>query len=206
VDVLVIKMEDQSLNNQIIIIIVGALAGLFPVLLTSVLSWLEKRSLATKQNRALDLAKGHIEFLDSWVKVQETLCSSERFEKIKRETSEELDQLRKSLSERLAEEEKDIEEDEKNSLQRLFLAYWPHNVAGGVLHTLFYMFLGMTVLTVLGIGYDPATNQYSVELVWSDIFFITLFFILPLLFIRWLAVRTDRKAEEKMAALRKSKP
>jgi hypothetical protein len=206
VDVLVIKMEDQSLNNQIIIIIVGALAGLFPVLLTSVLSWLEKRSLATKQNRALDLAKGHIEFLDSWVKVQETLCSSDRFEKIKRETSEELDQLRKSLSERLAEEEKDIEEDEKNSLQRLFLAYWPHNVAGGVLHTLFYMFLGMTVLTVLGIGYDPATNQYSVELVWSDIFFITLFFILPLLFIRWLAVRTDRKAEEKMAALRKSKP
>ena len=134
------------MSQQIVIIVVGALAGLFPVLLTSTLSWVEKRSLAARQNRALDLAKGHVEFLDSWVKTQETLCSAERFKEIKQDTSTELDRLRKNLAESLAETEKDHEEDEKNLLQRLFLAYWPHNVAGWVFHTLFYMFLSMMVL------------------------------------------------------------
>ncbi len=196
----------MSQSQQIVIIIVGALAGLFPVLLTSALSWLEKRSLATKQNRALDLAKKHIEFLDSWVKVQETLCSAERFEEIKQETSDELDQLRKSLSERLAEEEKDDEENEKNLLQRLFLAYWPHNVAGWVLHTLFYMFLSMTVLFLITVfGVDPETDQYSLEETLSDLYGLIPFFILPMLVIRWLAVRVDRKAEEKMTTLRQRK-
>lgn len=202
-------MKNENLNFQLIFIIVGAIAGLFPVFLTSALSWLEKRSLATKQNRALDLAKRHIEFLDSWVKVQETISSSEHFEEIKLEASEDLDQLRKSLSERMVEEEEDIEDDEKNLLQRLFLAYWPHNAAGWVWHTLFYMFLGMNVLWVFGIGIDPDTGQYSRDVFWEDIN-TTLFLIVPLLFvplllIRWLAVKTDRKAEEKMAALRESK-
>ena len=192
-------MEQQ----QIDFIIIGALAGLFPVLLTSVLSWLEKRSLAAKQNRALDLAKGHTEFLDGWVKVQETLCSAERFEEIKRDTSAELDQLRKSLAESLAEKDEDVEEGEKNLLQRLFLAYWPHNVAGWVFHTLFYMFLSMLVLLLFVLFfYPPETNQYSP--VGGEIILI-LFFVLPLIFIRWLAVRTDRKAEEKIAALHENK-
>jgi hypothetical protein len=197
----------QNQNIQLIIIIVGAVAGLLPVLLTSALSWLEKRSLATKQNRALDLAKRHIEFLDSWVKVQETISSSERFEEIKLEASEELDQLRISLSERMVEEEEeqDIESGERNLLQRLFLAYWPHNAAGWVWHTLFYMFLGMTVLWAFAIGIDPDTGQFSMDVFWSDLVLTALLFIFPLLFIRWLAVRTDRIAEGKMAALRESK-
>lgn len=199
-------MEGQSLSNQMIIIIVGALAGLFPAILTWVLSWLEKRTLATKQNRALDLAKRHIEFLESWVKVQETLCSPERFEAIKQEASKELDELRKSLSERLAADYDDIEEDEKNLLQRIFLAYWPHNVAGWVFHTLFYMFLSMTVLFLFtSYGIDPETNQFSAETVVADTFLAFLFLVLPLLFIRWLAVRTDRKAEEKRTTLRERK-
>jgi len=193
------------MTKEIAIIIVGALAGLFPVLLTSILSWFEKRSLATKQNRALDLAKGHTEFLDSWVKVQETLCSAERFEEIKQDTSAELDRLRKSLADSLVEKEKDDEEDEKSLLQRLFLAYWPHNVAGWVFHTLFYMFLSMLVLYMFQFGIDPDTDQLSSVKVYDDIYSIILFFILPLLFIHWLARRTDRKAEEKMAALRESK-
>ncbi len=181
------------MEGQTGIILIGALAGLFPILLTAILSWLEKRSLMAKRDRALNLAHQRVEFLDAWLKVQETLCSAERFEEIKRKAADELDQLMESLSERLAEEEeeKPTEVGKRNLLERLFLAYLPHNVAGWVLHILFYMFLGVLLLTLWGTNAD----------VLADPDFILGFFILvviPTLFIRWLAVRVDRKAEEKI--------
>ncbi len=41
------------MSQQIVIVIVGALAGLFSVLLTSILSWFEKRSLAATNSRII---------------------------------------------------------------------------------------------------------------------------------------------------------
>jgi len=201
-------VEDQTLS-QMIIIIVGAFAGLFPALLTWATSWFEKRSLAAKQNRALDMARRQIEFIDDWVKVQEGLTTTERFEAIKKEASQELDNLQKSLSEQLTEEreKKEEEVEEKNLLQRLFLAYWPSSVAGWVWHTLFYMFLSITVLILLtAFGIDPETNQFSIETLQEDIIMVLVLLVLPMLFIRWLAIRTDRKEEEKRDALNESKP
>ena len=193
-------MKDQS----ILIIIVGALAGLFPILLTASVSWLEKRSLFPKQNRALDLAQKRVEFLDSWVKVQETLSSTERFEEIKQAVSAELDGLSGSLSEELAEEEEE-EEGEISFLQRLFLAYLPHNVTGWVLHILFYMILGVTLINVYEAGIDgPTTDSWTVL---EALFFWDWYapWLILLFIIRWFAVRADRKAEEKMAALHAGK-
>ena len=40
--------------NQIIL---GGIVGLFPILLTSLLSWSDKRSNATKQQKALEMAR-----------------------------------------------------------------------------------------------------------------------------------------------------
>lgn len=197
------------MEGQTGIILIGALAGLFPILLTASLSWLEKRSLMAKRDRALDLAQKRVEFLDVWVKVQETLCSAERFEEIKREASNELDQLMENLSERLAEEEEEepVEVGERNLLERLFLAYLPYNVAGWVMHILFYMFLGMSLLLIWATGLDADTGRFS----WSvladpvNIILVFIFFGIPTLFIRWLAVRVDRKAEEKIVARAASK-
>ncbi len=195
-------MKDQS----ILIIIVGALAGLFPILLTASVSWLEKRSLLAKQDRALDLAQKRVEFLDSWVKVQETLSSTERFEEIKGAVSDELDGLSDSLSKEFAEEEEE-EEGERSFVQRLFLAYMPLNVSGWVLRILFYMFLGVTLIAIPAFepGIDFDTGQFSFDTLLGDSIVLIVLLIVPLLFIRWLAVRGDRKAEEKMAALRAGK-
>lgn len=187
------------------LIFFGALAGLFPILLTWTLSRLEKRSFAAKRDQALNLAKKRVEFLDTWVNAQKGLCSNERFEEIKREVSDELDQLMETLSERLAEEEdSDADErniDERNLLERLLLVYYPYNVAGWVLHILFYMFFGMTLLSIP--LYKPGflRSQFSVGQFMTDSIIIIVVLILPMLIIRWLAVRADRKAEEKIAAL-----
>ncbi len=87
---------------------------------------------------------------------------------------------------------------ERNFLQRLFLAYWPKTISGWLLHTLFYMFLGGILLSLaLDLAYlDPETGQQT--------FFVTfgalVLFLLPMLFVRLLAIRVERRAEEKGAA------
>ena len=158
-----------------------------------------------KRDGALDLAQKRVEFLDTWVKVQESLSSTARFEEIKREASDELDQLMESLSETLAEEEEEepTKVGERSLLERLLLIYLPHNLTGWALHILFYMFLGMTLLAIpaLAPGFDPDIGQYTIDQLLADSIVIIVVLILPTLFIRWLAVRADRKAEEKIVAL-----
>jgi hypothetical protein len=183
--------------QQILFVFLGAIAGLFPILLTAFLSWLEKRGVVARNDRILDQTRNHVEFLDTWVKVQESLCSAERLQEIKRETSVELDRLKQALAEALIEEEEAVEEEgERNIVQQWSLAYLPHNATGWLLHILFYMFLGMLILGVLGLLLVGSLLEGLIGVA---------FFLFPLLFIRWLAVRVDRKAEEKLAAFRAAK-
>jgi hypothetical protein len=195
-------IEQSEFSREITAIIITALVGLFPILLTTILSRLEKRGLSAKQDRAIDLARKRVEFLEAWVKAQTALSSTELSEKIKGDVSTELDQLIENLSARLAEEEKRAgEEDERNILQVSFLAYRPGNFAGWVLRGLFYLFLIGTLFAFLviipDVGLDPDTGVFSWEQLVIDLFLIGAIFVLPLIFIRWLAVTTDRSAAEK---------
>ena len=132
------------MKYEIVIITIGALAGLFPTFLGTLISWFEKRSFTARQDRSLGLAQQRVEYLDNWVKVQETLCSPEQFDEIKQKVSNELVQINRTLSESLVEEEDEfVTFDERNVLQRLFLFYTPRSGTGWVLHIIFYMFLGM---------------------------------------------------------------
>jgi len=61
-------------------LLIGALAGLIPVVLTALLTWIEKRGLEARQNHMLDLAQRRVTFLQAWLDIQRALCSPERFE------------------------------------------------------------------------------------------------------------------------------
>lgn len=194
------------MREQIIPIIVGALVGLFPTLLATLVKWLDKRGLAARQNRALSLAQQRVAFLDSWTKVQETLCSPEQFDEIKREVSNELVQINQTLCENLVEEEDEfVTFEERNVLQRLFLLYTPRSVTGWVLHILFYMFVGiLTAILISGSGLGYGTRGWSIGYLIGEWIALSPLVVLIFLF-RWFAVRSDRATEKRMEAQRESK-
>lgn len=191
---------DRLELRDVLTVLIGGLVGLLPILMNSILSWFDKRSLAAKQHGALELAKSRVDFIDRWVRVQQILSSAERFEEIKRETASELDQLKMSLSEILADHEQPVQEmTDKRLLQRLLLWYRPGNFSGWVAHIIFYVVLFLTLSLVISYqpGVDLATDTFSWSLLWSDLIFVFIMFI-PVLIIRGVAVRIDRKADENL--------
>lgn len=190
---------DVGTVNQIIL---GGLVGLFPILLTSLLSWSDKRSNATKQQKALEMAKNRIDFIERWVKVQEALNSTERFEEIKQESADELARIRKELSVILDEDKETIDDREKPLFQRAFLLYRPYSFLGWVMHLAYYFFLIITIGLIIDLrpGVDFATDIFT----WERVFFIDLpimiVYAIPMLIIRAIALGVDRNATKKLNA------
>ena len=189
------------MKEQITIVIIGALVGLFPTLLATFIKWLDKRGLTARQDRALSMAQQRVEYLNAWIKVQETLCSPEQFDEIKQEVSNELVQINRNLRENLVEEEDEfVTFEERNSLQRLFLLYTPRSVSGWVFHIIFYMSLGgLAAILISGFGLGVGTRGWSVGYLIGEWIFLSPLVLLIFLF-RWLAVRSDRAADKKMEA------
>ena len=189
------------MKEQITIVIIGALVGLFPTLLATFIKWLDKRGLTARQDRALSMAQQRVEYLNAWIKVQETLCSPEQFDEIKQEVSKELVQINRNLRENLVEEEDEfVTFEERNSLQRLFLLYTPRSVSGWVFHIIFYMSLGgLAAILISGFGLGVGTRGWSVGYLIGEWIFLSPLVLLIFLF-RWLAVRSDRAADKKMEA------
>ena len=193
------------MSEQITIIVIGALVGLFPTLLATVIKWLEKRDLAAKQNRALDLAKQRVEYLNGWIKVQEAVCSPEQLAEIKQDVSLELVQINRTLREELVEEKDELVTfEERNALQRWFLLYNARSGPGWVFHILFYMFLGIQIIALVsgfGLGYELGYEEHGwslSNLIAEWIILSPLVVLIPLM--RWFAVRADRAADAKLEA------
>ena len=189
--------------KEVLTIVIGGLVGLLPILMNSIVSWFDKRSLDVKQHGALELAKSRVDFIEKWVGVQQQVNSPERFEEIKRQTAYELDELKHGLTEVLAEAEEQpatpVQESAKIVIQRLLLLYRPLNFSGWIAHAVFYVVLLLTVFTVIGYqpGVDLTTGQFSWSILWSDLIAVFILCI-PLLIIRAVAIRIDRKAQEKL--------
>jgi hypothetical protein len=184
------------MQAQIIPIVGAAIAGLLPIVLTAVISWLDKRSILARRSQALSLAQQRIEFLSAWIKAQESLCSIERFEEVKRAVSDELMQLREHLNDILDDEHNQSRETvgDKQFLQKLFLIYIPRNVAGWVFHTLFYMSLSVTVIVVLLTLTSTERNVIGTVVACADIPSVV-----AVLAFHYLATMADRKADQELA-------
>ncbi len=186
------------MQAQIIPIVVGAVVGLFPAILTAVISWLNNRSIQARRTQALALAQQRIAFLSDWIKAQEGLSTTDQLEAMKDSVSAELNSLRMELAEILDEHHRVSDAAEEHSLiQKVFLTYGAHSTNAWVLHTLFYMSLGVTaiLLLVTATGYtsDPQ-SMYSV----IGCFDVPAL-ILAVVF-RQLAVQADKKAVEVLKA------
>src|SRR5512146_2752852 len=138
------------MQAQIIPIVVGAVVGLFPAILTAVIAWLNNRSLQARRAQALTLAQQRIAFLLDWIKAQEGLSTPEKMEDLKNSVSGELNSLRLQLQGILDEHHRvNDSAEERTLLQKLLLTYAPRSTNAWVFHTLYYMSLGVTAILIL---------------------------------------------------------
>ncbi|MBN1661494.1 MAG: hypothetical protein JXA93_24085 [Anaerolineae bacterium] len=187
-------------NQQIMAIVVGAIAGLLPIVLTTLISWMDRRTRLSKQTQALNLAQKRVEFLSGWLKAQELLCSPQEWEQLKRSASEELVALRQHLTDILEEEQRRPIEvaEERSPVQKLFLLYRPRTASGWILHTLFYMFASITTLYVIYMLWPMEGWSWTFD-AFVESAIVTLVGVTIALFFRRLAVAADRRAEQQLA-------
>jgi len=172
--------------------------GVIAALLPSALSWADRRGLVSKRKQALDLAQQRVEFLNTWIKAQEPLCSAENFAGLRQVVSEELIQIKLQLDEVMADASATERIRKKPFIQRLLLIYFPHSVAGWVGHALFYVSLFVTIVFIYGTV--SSIGQSESGIIWTDF----LFFVLPPTILSFVfhrfAVQSDDKADQELAA------
>lgn len=187
----------MTMTQQITLTFFGALAGLLPVGLTVLIAWFEKRSIAARQNRALDLAQKQVTFLEVWLKMQQTVSSAEQFSAVKLATTDELNQIITQLkatlaAEVIAKQRVATSLRQRTFVQRLLLMYIPLNGIAWVFHILFYMLTGI-VLMILLFSYIGATLGTEFDFI-SWLFGSLLInspLLAVLLLLRWGALRID---------------
>lgn len=181
--------------SEITIALIGALAGLLPAGLTAVFTWLDKRGREARQDRVLQLAHKRVEFLQTWLEVQQSVCDGAQLAQIKASVFGELNDLRGLLPSAIADDEP-ADMGERNFVQRLLLIYRPQSVLASVLHTLFYMLIGIIVFVYYATITAPASQDVALGARLAGATILIVPVIIAMAIIRWIARSTDRKLLE----------
>jgi hypothetical protein len=183
------------MDKTTLAVVITGIVGLFPLLANTLISIFQGRTSRAHRDDAITVAKQRIEFLDSWIKSQESVSTAEHLAELKQIASEELDDIRRGVLTALATTAaKPSRAADRHAVQRLFLMYRPHSIAGWVWHTLFYMTGAMCIAVVLltVLSYDPTTLE-------GGVIIAVAFLILALIF-RGLGALVDGWAEKKLQA------
>ena len=190
-----------SEQTALLTALAGACAGILPIVLTFFMGWLTQRGLAARRAEAVNLARQRVEFLTGWIEAQQALGPDGKLNEMKQAILNELDEAWESVV--------DLEVPtafytplvQRSLLQRLFLFYAPVTLFGWVYHALYWAAIGslsflalLVALSLLSLDLQTLVNNLYVS-----IFYGTPSLVLAFLF-RWLAVKEDRKAEEKARA------
>jgi len=182
-------------REQFFAALIGSLLGLLPIIFTTLISQMEKRSRASHGDKAIDLAQRRVAFLSAWFQARQQFASEQTVAEIKEKIALELDGIKSFVDDELALPQMApvVKTARRNFFQRMFLLYQPQSAGGWIYHTLFYMFSSFVILFTL------AQISFGGELVgyFSATF---LFAILPALLFNGLANRLDRKIVQRMLA------
>lgn len=192
---------DASLSKPYFEVLMTAitLIGLLGTTAGSFIAWLEKRSIKAKYQDEINLAERRIAFLSAWFNAQVPVCSPQRLDEIKLDTSKELDSLRSRLAQFILESEQHQSLSKGKSYQKTFLLFTPHNVGGWVSLVLFYLLL---IFLLMFISVTPESDDWQSWSGWlSDSLLGIVIFAIPLFFLQRLGIRYSRhKKAEKRAA------
>ncbi len=187
------KNMDADLNKPFFETLMTAitLVGLLGTTAGGFIAWLEKRNIKAKYQDEINLAERRIAFLTNWFKAQEPVCTPQRLEQIKLETSQELDSLRSRLSQFILESEQHSVFSKGKSYQKTFLLFIPHNIGGWLSLIFFYVLL---IFVLLFITIPPEGNDLKSWAGWFTDSVMWLFiFAIPLFFLQRLGIRFSRK-------------
>ena len=198
--------EITPMKDSIMVAIIGAIAGVLPIVITKFSDWSERKKVANKLKRSLAVAKTRIEFLDAWLVLQERILSGEQLEAKYAGVSRELDQLRdevKKLS--FTPEVQHVLVSDRSLWQRMFLAYRPHRISGWLFRLAYYITLGILIAMTIDLIMDPEmftgrdeSGEFSVSFLVGEFIGMGVLIFVPLFIWFWLANRSERKAEKKL--------
>ena len=165
--------------------------GVFGGLCGAFFDWLGKRSIKAKYQDESNLAERRITFLNTWFSAQAPVCTPERLDEIKLETSKELDELRNRLARFIFESEQTQLLAKGKNFQRTFLLFIPHNIGGWICHILFYILL---IFTLFSISLIPEVNDIQSWTSWlTGALMSIVIFGIPLFMLHSLAIRYNRR-------------
>jgi hypothetical protein len=192
-------LKSKEMTVAITTALAAILTAIIPIIVTKVVSWFDRRSLESKQQRAFDLAHKKITFLDEWFQLQERFSEPEALSLIKAACSKELMALRESIQEHTVPRKETIHTiKELPSLTRLFLFYRPPDWLGWIGRLIYYIMFGVITLA----EWERIENMKAVQLP-SEYFFefltyalVLIFFMLPAwLLTNWVDLRAERRAK-----------
>ncbi len=191
------------MSNEILATIMGALTGLLgliPPLLTFIYGRKEKRGIFSAKKREIELAQNRVAFLNTWIETKKLVCTEEELQETKQLMEKELTLLFTNLSKTLSELELVVKPLGRNWFRKLFLIYRPHMASGWLFHILFYLFLGLSSFTLIGLGasgeyfmgIDPDTGKYDFAFQIGEILGGCMILLLPWVLFWWIARILDR--------------
>jgi hypothetical protein len=192
------------MSDTILVATIGALSGLLPAFITVVFQWFEQKSNFTKHKRTIELAQKRVNFLNKWARTKKLICTEQEFVAVKKIISEDLEVVFSGIHDAIIDVDVKIKRHERSLIQKIFLIYRPRNTYAWVVHTLFYMSLGLISLSLLdsvlmrqGLqGIMPTTGQYDLWYHVGQVLATFLLLLLPWALFWWIARKIDNKRVE----------
>ncbi len=169
-------------------IIPSILAALIPFLAT----YLSKISKANIRKNLLEDAQKKIDFLDKYFQVSTKFLSEPEIESLKLQLSAEMAEVKNQVGS--SDKKVDLTDYQRLSvIQKVFITFTPASVLGWIWAILFYINLVFVVFIFWGTALNESGNfsseTFSHNLQDDTSIYMFVFFILPLLLFRWLAMR-----------------
>lgn len=174
-------------------IIPSILAALIPFLAT----YLSKISKANIRKNLLEDAQKKIDFLDKYFQVSSKFLAETEIETLKLQLSAEMQEVKNHVSS-LDKQENLTDYQQLTIVQKVFLTFSPASVLGWLWAVLFYINLVVFVFLLWGSSLNDAgefsTETFNQSLSDGTSIFVFGFLILPLLLLRWLAVKEFKRS------------
>lgn len=186
--------------------IIPFITVIIPIIVAKVVSWFDRRSFESRQQRALDLARNQIALLDAWFQLQERFSEPEALSRIKAVCFQELMALRESVREHtvpVPRKETIHTINELPTLKRLFLFYRPLDWLGWICRLIYYITFG--IFTIVEVERVETENKFYVngEFIFYELFIefatyalVLIIFMLPIwLVTNWVDLRAERRVK-----------
>jgi hypothetical protein len=188
------------MSDEIKVALMGTIVGLLSTIVPLILNWLEKRNFMTKQEKALDIAKKRIEFLNLWFDSQKAISDKKKIQEMQNEISKEFEIIKEHTTKSFLDQQTQvyIPWKQRSKVSKFFLLYVPLDFSTSILHAIYYICWSIQIFMVLAcIQHGLSVNAEGSRVI---TYFVSLLYIfwplIPVMIVVYFAAINREKASE----------